>query len=411
MSIKKQFVPVIALLLAIVLTVPAFAAMTSEERDERYRAAVLELEAYLESYGMNGTSLEGIEGMFGSLDGYSQSRCLYYYTQVLEKLAADDYGYGLDSLLLLLEGNKRFEDYLSGPMKDSAIMPVRFLTDYAAGRKKEYKGDMEGAMAEYEKCKGFFDADDRFFSLMDGMSAEAYNEAILLLEREDLAGAYCAFDRAKGYDDSEERKTVIVKKLGYIPANETDNPGVVTGLRVTGQDGSSISLTWNSAAHAAGYEVAWRVSGTAGWTEKQTVTGTAATVGGLKEDTPYDISVTAFTGEVRTESAELRGQRTKAPTPAPTASPSPTQPTTDLRVTASNETSVTLTWNDVKNAELYKVTYRKSGWSGSRRTFGYVNETRAEVAGHEPDMAYDFHPDIYVRPAAFLPAGERKYPV
>ena len=381
-----------ALLLALALAAPAFAAMTSDEKEEKYRAAVLELETYLESYGMNGASLEGIEGVFGSLGGYSQSRCLYYYTQVLEKLAADDYGYGLDSLLLLLEGNERFEEYLSGTMKDSAIMPVRFLTDYAAGRKKEYEGDTEGAMAEYAKCKGFFDADDRFLGLRDGMSAEAYNEAILLLEGEDLAGAYYAFDRAKGYEDSEERKKGIEKILGYIPANETDNPGAVTGLRVTGQDADRITLSWDSAAHAGGYEVAYCRSGTQNWILSETTGKTSATVAGLAMDTVYDFRVTAVAERVRTETV-LTGVRTVIPTPKPTASPSPTQlvlqQVTDLCVTATKETSVTLSWNGVKNAEQYKVTYRKSRF-GSWRTFGYVNETKAEVTGLQPDMAYDF---------------------
>ena len=81
MNTKNCFAAILSLLLALMLAVPAYATMTSEEKDERYRRAVLELEAYLESYGENNASLAGIEAVFESLGGFAQSRPLLYYTR------------------------------------------------------------------------------------------------------------------------------------------------------------------------------------------------------------------------------------------------------------------------------------------------------------------------------------------
>ena len=351
MIIKKRFTVILSLLLALMLAAPGYAAMTSEEKDEKYRTAVLELEAYLESYGKGDISLVGIEMIFESLGGYAQSGPLLYYTQVMEKLADDDYGYRLDSLLLLLKNNERFGEYLSETLKDSAIMPVQYLTDYAEGRRKEYEGDIEGAMSEYEKCSGFFDADIRYMGLRDDRSEAFYRDGISLLEKEDLAGAYYAFSRANRYKDSEENKAVIVTMLGYTPADENDNPGKVTGLRASKQDVGQITLAWNSAKHASEYEVAYRKKGTKAWTVSETTGKNAATVSGLAADTAYDFRVTAIAGTVRTESAELAGVLTATPTPTPLV----LQQAGGLKAQKTEPTSITLVWNSVPYAKGYRV--------------------------------------------------------
>ena len=385
MSIRKRFLSVLALLLALVLAAPAYAAMTSEEKDERYRAAVLELETYLESYGMNGTSLEGIEGMFGSLGGYSQSRCMYYYTQVLEKLAADDYGYDLDSLLSLLEKNERFGEYLSGPMKDSAIMPVTYLSDYAAGRRKEYSGDVEGALEEYEKCLGFFDADQRYVGIKYGVSESVFRDAVALLDGGNFAGAYYAFDRADRGAESEERKASIVYMLGYTPADADDNPGPVTGLQASIPGAGQITLTWNAAAHAVGYEVAYRRSGAQNWTVSETTANTTATIAGLAMDTYFDFRVTAIVGQKRPEYAELLRVRTATPTPTPLV----LQAVTGLSVQKTEPTAVSLSWNRVAYAQRYRVMIRNSGEAGWFETAA-TNATSVQITQLFPATEYQF---------------------
>ena len=356
MSIKKLFTLILSLMLAIVPAAPSYAAMTSEEKEARYRTAVLELETYLESGGKSEISLAGIGAEFEALGGYMQSRPLLYYTQILELIAQDDYGYELDSLMVLLEGNSRFEEYLSEALKDSAIMPVEYLLNYVAGRRNEYRGDAGEAMAEYQKCKGFFDADDRYTSLRNESSAAAYEEARRLLDKGDFAGAYFTFGKANRYNDSEDRRAGIVTLLEYTPADESDNPGSVTGLRLSGTDAGRITLAWDSAAHARGYEVACRKSGTQAWTAIESTRKNTATVSGLETDTFYDFQVTAVVGKVRTKSAELTGVQIKSSTPTP-------MPGISVEVTCKIGFN-RLDWNSVPGAGQYRV-YRSTSLNGN----------------------------------------------
>lgn len=290
-----------------------------------------------------------------------------YYTQVLEKLAAEDYGFELDSLLELLDKNERFRIYQSEAMKDSAIWPVDSLMTYVSGRRKEYERDLEGAMAEYGKSLGFFDSDDRYTRIRNGFSALAYEEAVTLLREKNYAGAYFAFARANGYLDSWEQMARIESLIGYTPADANDNPGSVTGLRMAVCAPNYIMLAWNEAEHVGRYEVEYRRSGTETWR----VTETAAaemTVEGLEADSGYDFRVTAVAGSVRTESAMLAGVRTALILQAPGR----------LRVLNTDPTGVTIAWNSVPYANGYRVMVKEQGLSEWREE-KYTTGTTAQI--------------------------------
>ena len=385
MTIKMLITVILSLLLVFTIAAPAYAAMTTEEKDERYRTAVLELEAYLESFGTSETSLEGIEAVFKSLGGYMQSRPLMYYTQVLKKLEADDYGFDLYSLLTLLEQNERFGEYLEETMKDSSIMPVRYLSDYTAGRRKEFEGDAEGAMGDYAKCLGFFDSDERYAGINHDIYESAYREAMALLDKGDFAGAYYAFEQTGHSMDSDERRASIVTMLGYTPENAADNPEPVTGLQVSGQEAGRAVLTWNSAAHAGGYEVAYRESGTQDWTVSGTTDENMATVSGLIMDTAYDFRVTAIVGTVRMENAELAGVWMAMPTPTPPV----LQAASGLKSQKTDQTSVTLVWNSVPYAEGYRVMVKERSASNWQER-AYATVTTARITGLSAGTEYQF---------------------
>lgn len=70
-------------------------------------------------------------------------------------------------------------------------------------------------------------------------------------------------------------------------------PAKVTGLASGTVSGTSVPLTWSSAARAASYSVEYRKHADAEWSVGPTVTATASTVSGLKASTAYDFRVKA----------------------------------------------------------------------------------------------------------------------
>ena len=383
MNMKKRFAIILSLLLALALAAPGYADMTSEEKDKTYQDTITELEAYL--YGTGDTPLQSIEESFRSLGRYSQSEPLMQYTRVLMKLEMDDYGYQLITLLEVLGNNERFGEYLSDKMSDSPIMPVEYLARYTAGRRMEYEGDIEGALEAYKKTTGFFDSSDRYTRIKEQIDEKTYVQAQSMLNTGDFAGAYYTFDRAGGYMDSSGMKAGIASVLGYTPANETDNPGSVSGLQVNGRYEDQITLTWNSAAHASKYEVSFRKSGTQAWTVSETTGNTSATVAGLAMDTVYDFRVTAIIGSIWTESAELTGVRTAKPMPTPLV----LQQASGLKAQKTEPTSIMLTWNSVPNVQRYRVMVKEnnsSSWSEGANTTG----TTAQITGLSAGTEYQF---------------------
>ena len=385
MYIKSRFTVILSLLLAFVLAAPAYAAMTSEEKDEKYRAYVLELETYLESKGETGVPTLIAAG-FAELGGYSHSEGFGNYALVLAKIASGEFDRELERKLDLLEYNQRFQDHLDALMKSSSspFGSVAYLRSYTMGRKAEHEGRMEEAMALYRECIGFFDAGNRYEALTERADAKRYEEAVALYDDGDLAGAYYAFASLGNYLDSASMVNMIVIKLGYTPANAADNPEAVIELRVTGRDTDRITLFWNSAAHADRYEVAYRRSGTQEWTVSETTGENLATVTGLETDMSYDFRVTAMAGDIRTEKV-LADQRTAQPTPTPLALQAPD----GLKAQKMGPTGFMLTWNSVPHAQGYRVMVKEQG-SPDWREVNNTTGTTAQISQLRGGTEYQF---------------------
>ena len=303
------------------------APMTSAEKESIYSSAILNLETYIESYGESDISLTGIEEAFSGLGRYEQSASLLSYTKILEKLQNDTYDYELMLQLHMLDKDAKFKGYLAETLKGSAIGSVEELTLYASGREHEYNQQLEAAIADYEKCLSFFDANIRYFSLQSGQDKAAYERANALLAAADFAGAYYAFGRTNRYQDSESRRAAIADMIGYVPASETDNPEPVTKLTAEAT-ATEIRLVWNKAKHATGYQVAYRQDEEPNWHAIDCGIITSYTLSGLIPDTDYEFSVIARAGKVKTEAHVVDTKTEKILTPTPTVVPSPTPNTT-----------------------------------------------------------------------------------
>ncbi len=366
----------------IVLTsaLPAGAApLTSLEKESMYAAAITDLETYLESYGKSGSSLWGIEQVFDRLGGYEHSRSLMYYTQVLAKVAEEEYDFDLDILLDMLEHNLAFNEYLDDALKGSAIRSVSNLKNYVTARELEHGGRNQEALEYYRQCLSFFDANDRYYHLTLSENKAEYDRALSLLRQGDYAGAYTTFAAVSNYGDSAARMAAIVNQLGYTPASAQDNPQPVKGLKPT-VSWSSIDLSWTAPAHATGYKIACRVKGTKG-VQYRDYQQTSVRWTGLKPNTTYELTVIAVCGNVETTPCVFyvttaaqptptprptktptprptktpTPRPTKTPTPRPTKTPTPKPRTFNVLAPSASKGVTTIKWEDNANLGPYTV--------------------------------------------------------
>lgn len=124
-------------------------------------------------------------------------------------------------------------------------------------------------------------------------------------------------------------------------------PEKVTALTVQDETPSTVTLSWNGADGASGYEVYLRDDTTFDYTLLATVTDTSYTVTGLKSDTPYTFGVKAI--------ADYNGniQRTGW---SPIVSTSTVfGDIKDFRFVLDNDNKLFLSWKEVKGADGYLV--------------------------------------------------------
>ena len=178
-----------------------------------------------------------------------------------------------------------------------------------------------------------------------------------------------------------------------------------TGLRVNSDTDDSVSLSWNAVTDAAVYKVEYRRSGSISWLHASYVwSGTSKTVDGLDCDTGYYFRVRAR-GDGSPYSLTY-GDASSSVSETTDGCPLPTAPRpTGLSVTSDTDDSVSLSWNAVTDAAVYKVEYRRSGsiswlhasyvWSGTSKTVdgldcdtGYYFRVRARGDGSPYSYTY-----------------------
>ena len=182
---------------------------------------------------------------------------------------------------------------------------------------------------------------------------------------------------------------------GMTMADTPPGPPVPANLRVTGQTSNSITWEWNAVEGATGYQS--QFSGTStfptGSTGREFSTNTTRTVSNLDAEADGYLRVRAYTG---TQAEPVFGMWTEGEM-GTTAEPPPAAPLsapTGLDADASN-TSITLTWDSVRNAGSYEVQQRlpPDGNWGDTDCGGDGNEVEDEecvVSGLASGTDYDF---------------------
>jgi poly(3-hydroxybutyrate) depolymerase/chitodextrinase len=183
-----------------------------------------------------------------------------------------------------------------------------------------------------------------------------------------------------GYDDANYakksgRQMAAIKGMVTKVSSGFNPLPAPTGLNVTGATDTSISLAWNSVSGAAGYNV-YRM-GTK--VNSSLVTGTAYTDSGLLSGTSYSYTVKAATstGATGAESATVSASTTGNPPPLATP--------TNLSVSGTTGSSVSLTWSASSGAAGYNV-YR----NGTKVTATPVTATNYTDSGLAASTTYNY---------------------
>ena len=158
-----------------------------------------------------------------------------------------------------------------------------------------------------------------------------------------------------------------------------------TGLRVTSDTETSVSLSWTAVTDAALYKVEYKASSSSTWLHATYTSRTTATVGDLRASTGYNFRVRAR-GDGSPYSY-IYGD------PSSSVSETTDKPIIGrpkgLEVTSDTDDSVSLSWSSLTDAALYKVEY-KASTSSTWLHATYTSVTTATVDSLRPGKGYDF---------------------
>lgn len=123
----------------------------------------------------------------------------------------------------------------------------------------------------------------------------------------------------------------------------------ITGLTITDKTETSITADWNDVVGALNYYVEYKKTSDATWVSAGNSYNSDITISGLDSNTSYDI-------RVRTNCSE--GQ-TSGFTSIMTSTEDTCHNVTNLHVISSEETTLSVDWDDVPGAISYRVEYKK----------------------------------------------------
>jgi chitodextrinase len=175
------------------------------------------------------------------------------------------------------------------------------------------------------------------------------------------------------------------------PSNDTTPPSTPTALAASGISQTGLTLTWNASSDNVGV-VAYDVN--QGATKVATVSSTSSTLGALACGTPYTFSVVARDAAGNaSQPAQLTVSTTPCsspppPPPPPSDTAAPSQPT-NLAISGSTRTGVTLTWSP--STDNVGVTAYRAYVNGSASTT--VTQPGAGVSGLTCGTGYTFEVD------------------
>ena len=204
--------------------------------------------------------------------------------------------------------------------------------------------------------------------------ASAQTDAPIETEVSEQFGAY--------YDDAYEY--ISSEALYYSEEAETEEAIEIPELTYSKLTYKSVSLSWDKVSGASKYRIYKYSSAKKKYLKYKDVTGTSATVSGLKSKTSYKFYISA----IGSNGKEItRSDSITVTTPAKTAEKLAAP--TGLTSTSKTQKTVTLKWNKVSGASAYRV-YKYSSAKGTYVKYKDVTKTTCKVSGLKAGTTYKF---------------------
>ena len=182
------------------------------------------------------------------------------------------------------------------------------------------------------------------------------------------------------------------------PEPEPTGPATPEGLRVTSTGSNFLEWGWNAVEGALGYNVQFGANPLA-FTDTdpapQAATGTSYRLANLPGNTTLHLRVRTVAGTLQEQtlsdwSAPFMGTTSAPPPATPLSAPG------DLGASNPSETTVNLSWDDVRNAATYEVEQRVDGtgsWSDAtcgEGGSGSTEDNSCVATGLAPETDYEF---------------------
>ncbi|MCL2305111.1 MAG: fibronectin type III domain-containing protein [Planctomycetaceae bacterium] len=163
------------------------------------------------------------------------------------------------------------------------------------------------------------------------------------------------------------------------PTPVATRPEMPGNFRCTGWGTDTVDLKWNPVTGAVGYEIQYRIAGTATWLSRPAIGAgqTSESVPGLNPGTKYEF-------QIRAEGTN--GEFSRWSDLIPPVATRPAAPT-NFRYTNLKTNEITLKWDAANGAERYVIRYRTaSGTWFSRET----QDTTIVIPNLTPGTSYEF---------------------
>ena len=240
---KKSLLCSVLLAVMLLSCIPGALAMSTQEKEDSYAAAILQLEAYLESDQHAPGDLEPILFAFEQLQRFEQSHFFKYYVTVLMRVEKNEFDSITDVYLEMLD-NDGFNEAVKN--LSSSIRPTGELTAYVRGRECEYKGDTAKAFEYYAECLSFFDASERYRVLKSAEIENTYQEAMAFFHAGEFQKAYDLFLTISRYNDSEIYLKYLEAELAHVWTEaDCEHPRTCTHCGKT--EGEPLGHDWQAA--------------------------------------------------------------------------------------------------------------------------------------------------------------------
>lgn len=167
------------------------------------------------------------------------------------------------------------------------------------------------------------------------------------------------------------------------------------GLTAIANYGDELTLAWAPQGTTNRYLLRWATKKSMKKAKSRTVTGTTMILEGLKRGTPYYV-----TAEVRSAKNKSLSQRT-AVVKITTAKLISFGTPTGVSISSVNPTDFTVSWNPVRHAPLYRISYTASDGDTE---YLFTASTTATMSGLIANTAYSVR--VQAVDAASQPAGE-----